>query len=55
MAVKILGFLVVVGFVLWVFEYVPKHLNPGRNAKFRYRIFAVVALIAAAVLLKKVL
>ena len=55
MAVKILSLLIAVGFVLWVFEYVPRRLKPGKNARFRYRIFAVVAVIAAAALLKKFL
>jgi hypothetical protein len=55
MAVKVMVFLIVVGFVLWVFEYLPRRLKPGRDARFRYRVFAVIALIAAAALLKRFL
>lgn len=55
MAVKILVFLIVAGFVLWVFEYLPKRLKPGRSARFRYRVFALIALIAAAAFLKRFL
>lgn len=55
MAVKILVFLLVVGFVFWVFEYLPRQLKPGAGAKFRYRVFAVLALVAAAALLKRFL
>jgi len=55
MAVKVMVFLIVAGFVLWVFEYLPKRLKPGRDARFRYRVFAFIALVAAAALLKRFL
>lgn len=55
MAVKVLVFFIAAGFVLWVFEYLPKRLKPGPEAKFRYRVFAVIALTAAAALLKRFL
>lgn len=50
--IKVVTFFLAIGFVFYIFFYLPKRLKPGPGARFRYIVFAILAFVFAAFLLK---